>query len=430
MTEFHPLLRQRADQLVEEFAQLEADMAKGSNSKGAHYTPENAQKFNRLSNFVENYDNYKAYEKEHKELEKMIADANEDPEIKEEASKEKWELEVTMNKLLKVLKKHVSPSRNPFIDRSTILELRPGVGGSEAMLFCQELLNMYSNYASKKRWRTNLISMTESPSGGITEAILTINKPGSYAMFQYEGGVHRVQRVPATEGKGRVHTSTAAVVVLPQMNSGDSKHGGQGNPEESDEAEKTFAPGEVRVDVMRASGAGGQHVNRTESAVRLTHIPTGIVVSMQDERSQHKNKAKAFMILRARIAERERLEQIEIEKRKRTSQVSTTRRSYRIRTYNFNRKRVSDHRCRRSWFFLPEFLRGEVEPFEEVVETMDAISQERALRELIAAEGNGTYVEPEMEENENEEDEENEENEEEDEEEEDAEDDDEPNPKK
>lgn len=409
------MLRQRADQLVEEFAQLEADMAGGSNSGGAHYTPENAQKFNRLSGFVENYDTYKSYEKDYKELESMIEDANEDPEIKEEASKEKWELEVTMNKLLKVLKKHVSPARNPFIDRSTILELRPGVGGSEAMLFCQELLNMYTNYASKKRWRTQLISVTENPAGGITEAILTINKPGSYAMFQYEGGVHRVQRVPATESKGRVHTSTAAVVVLPQMNSGDSKHGGQGNPEESDEAEKTFAPGEVRIDVMRASGAGGQHVNRTESAVRLTHIPTGIVVSMQDARSQHKNKAKAFMILRARIADRERLEQIEIEKRKRTSQVSTTRRSYRIRTYNFNRKRVSDHRCRRSWFFLPEFLRGEVEPFEEVVETMDTIQQERALKELIAAENNGVYVEPEAEENdeenENEEEEEDDEDE-------------------
>ena len=188
------------------------------------------------------------------------------------------------------------------------------------MIFAQDLLNMYAGYAQNKKWKFHLISKSENQSGsGIVDAILSIDEPGSYNRLRHEAGVHRVQRIPATETKGRTHTSTAAVVVLPQM--------GEESEKASDAYERSFKPDEIRIDVMRASGKGGQHVNTTDSAVRITHFPSGIVVSMQDERSQHKNKAKAFAILRARLAEKERQEKEEKERSVRKDQVTTTDRS-------------------------------------------------------------------------------------------------------
>lgn len=340
-------------------------------SADAGYTQEKATRLSKLGHVVSELQEYKSAEAEYAELKTMM----EDPQLKEEAEAEFEETRAKLEKLALDLQGQILPS-NPFLDRGTLLELRPGVGGSEAMLFTENLLEMYQLYASKRRWKTDLVAITPNPAGGITEAILSIDYPGSYERMQFEGGVHRVQRVPATESKGRVHTSTAAVVVLPQMNEDSS-----GN---TDEAERSFGPNEVRIDIMRSRGAGGQHVNTTDSAVRLTHIPSGIVVAMQDERSQHKNKAKAFMVLRARLAEMERVKKIAEEKSKRTAQVTTTLRSDKIRTYNYVQNRITDHRCGFTSYHLEEIMvGGETSRFDEIVDAMDKYSKEETIRELI-----------------------------------------------
>lgn len=366
----HPLLRTRADQLSAEQKVLSEEMSAGGSDT---YTSEKATRFSKLTHLADEYSEYLSAEQEYDELESML----EDPQLRADAESEMPSLEEKLESLASSLQSQILPT-NPFVEKGAILELRPGVGGSEAMIFTQDLLEMYQNYSNKQRWASQVVSLTSSPAGGITEAIITIDQPGAYAQFQYEGGVHRVQRIPATESKGRVHTSTAAVVVLPQLNSDTSGA--------SDEAERTFAPGEVRIDVMRARGAGGQHVNTTESAVRLTHIPTGIVVAMQDERSQHKNKAKAFMVLRARVAERERLEKIEEEKGKRTAQVSTTLRSDKIRTYNYVQNRITDHRCNNTSYHLMEYISGDPDAFDDMVKAMDKYTQESMLKDMIANE--------------------------------------------
>ncbi|CDO53293.1 similar to Saccharomyces cerevisiae YGL143C MRF1 Mitochondrial polypeptide chain release factor involved in stop codon recognition and hydrolysis of the peptidyl-tRNA bond [Geotrichum candidum] len=362
----HPMLRERAEQLSAEHEKLATQL-----SSAEEYDQEKATKLSKLSGIVAELEEYKNAEAEYEELQTMMSD----PQLKEEAEEEFISTKEKLEKLALDLQGKILPS-NPFLDKATLLEMRPGVGGSEAMIFTQDLMEMYQNYASKKRWPNQVISITHNPAGGVTEAILSIDYPGSYERLQFEGGVHRVQRVPATESKGRVHTSTAAVVVLPQMTEDSS-----GN---TDEAERSFAPSEVRVDVMRARGAGGQHVNTTDSAVRLTHIPTGIVVAMQDERSQHKNKAKAFMVLRARLAELERVQKVAEEKSKRTAQVTTTLRSDKIRTYNYVQNRITDHRCGFTSYHLEEVVSGsEPSRFDEIVDAMDKFTKTETIKELI-----------------------------------------------
>lgn len=367
----HPLLRERAEQLTAEHDSISKEL-----SEDEGYTKEKATRLSNLASIVSEFEQYKTAEAEYLELEVMMND----PQLKEEAETEFEQTAQTLEKLALTLQGQILPS-NPFLDKGTILELRPGVGGSEAMLFTENLLEMYQLYASKRRWQSQVISITPNQAGGITEAILSIDYPGSYERMQFEGGVHRVQRVPATESKGRVHTSTAAVVVLPQMNEDSS-----GN---TDEAERSFGPNEVRIDIMRSRGAGGQHVNTTDSAVRLTHIPTGIVVAMQDERSQHKNKAKAFMILRARLAEQERVRKVAEEKSKRTAQVTTTLRSDKIRTYNYVQNRITDHRCGFTSYHLEEVMTGgETSRFDEIVDAMDKFTKTETIKELIESNEN------------------------------------------
>lgn len=362
----HPLLRERAEQLTLEHENLGKEL-----STDDGYTQEKATRLSKLSRVVSELEEYKAAEAEYTELKSMM----EDPQLKDEAESEFEETTQKLEKLALDLQGQILPT-NPFLEKGTLLELRPGVGGSEAMLFTENLLEMYQNYASKRRWQSQIVAITPNPAGGITEAILSIDWPGSYERMQFEGGVHRVQRVPATESKGRVHTSTAAVVVLPQMSEDSS-----GN---TDEAERSFGPNEVRIDVMRSRGAGGQHVNTTDSAVRLTHIPSGIVVAMQDERSQHKNKAKAFMVLRARLAEQERVKKIAEEKSKRTAQVTTTLRSDKIRTYNYVQNRITDHRCGFTSYHLEEIMTGgETSRFDEIVDAMDKFVKTETIKELI-----------------------------------------------
>jgi peptide chain release factor 1 len=360
----HPLLVQKAEKLVKEHDDLADDISSGEHG----FDTGKATKLARLSAVVERFNNYKRAQQEFEELKALL----DDPSLKGEAESEIEDAKSTLESLAENLQNKLVPT-NPFIDKACMLELRPGVGGSEAMIFANDLLNMYKNYALKNGWPHKVLSISTTPTGnGLTEAIFSIDHPGSYERLQYEGGVHRVQRVPETESKGRVHTSTAAVVVLPQMNV---------SSDNMEEAEREFSPGEVRMDLMRSRGAGGQHVNTTDSAVRLTHIPTGIVVSMQDERSQHKNRAKAYMVLRARIAEKERIEKEEEERKKRTDQVTTTNRSDKIRTYNYSQNRITDHRCGFTAYKLEEVMSGE--KFDEVVDAMDSFAKTEGMKQIL-----------------------------------------------
>lgn len=328
-------------------------------------------KFSSLSSVL---DNYNAYTQDMENLTSLLEIINEesDAELVEEANAELEQVVPLVNKTSNALRKRLLP---PILhsDRPAILELRPGVGGSEAGIFTQDLLSMYINFANYMRWPYKIISESLSGNGFLNEAIVSIDHPGAYNTLRHESGVHRVQRIPATEAKGRIHTSTAAVVVLPKMS--------DGTEQSLKEDERLFAPGEVRIDTMRAGGKGGQHVNTTDSAVRLVHIPTGIMVMQQDERSQPKNKAKAFSILRARLAQLEREKEIAEQKKIRTDQVTTTDRSDKIRTYNYPQNRVTDHRCGYSVHDLPGFMQGP--KLEEMLEKLDEHEFEERLQVLI-----------------------------------------------
>ncbi|QGN17556.1 peptide chain release factor 1 [Kluyveromyces marxianus] len=368
--EFKPLhssLLSRARLYEKELRELE-DML----SQGGSFDLEKQKKFAKLSTIVDAYSKYQEDLKQYNELQEIV---QLDPSLKEEAESDIAVLLPELDKTGKSLASKLLPP-HPFAEKPSILELRPGVGGSEAMIFTQDLLNMYINYANYHRWKWSLISKTENASGtGVLEAILNIDEPGSYDKLKFEAGVHRVQRVPATETKGRTHTSTAAVVVLPKM----------GEESESDAYERTFKPDEIRIDVMRASGKGGQHVNTTDSAVRLTHYPSGIVISMQEERSQHRNKAKAFAILRARLAEKERLEKEEKERNARKDQVSSTDRSDKIRTYNYPQNRITDHRCGYTLYDIEGVMKGErLDDVIDALEMFDADQKSKLLLEEMS----------------------------------------------
>jgi len=227
-------------------------------------------------------------------------------------------------------------------ERSAILEVRAGAGGSEAQLFTEDLFNMYQKYAELKNWQFEILDLAKTGVGGYREASASITGEGVFGRLKFEAGVHRVQRVPQTEAQGRVHTSTATVAILPE-------------PEEVD---IKIHPKDLRIDVYRASGAGGQHVQKTESAVRITHIPTGVVVAIQDERSQHQNKLKAMKILRARLYEAERIKHAELRDADRKAQVGTGERNERIRTYNYQQSRITEHRCNQNFFGIEAMMSG------------------------------------------------------------------------
>ena len=301
----------------------------------------------------------RAAERAQMDAEAMLAD----PEMKELAEAELYELKDQIPALEHEIRLALLP-KDEADDRSAILEIRPAAGGDEAGLFAAELFAMYQKYADLRGWRFEILEYGDTGLGGLKEGIAEITGRSVFARLKYESGVHRVQRVPATESQGRIHTSTVTVAVLP----------------EAEEVDVQIDEGDLRIDVYRASGAGGQHVNKTESAVRITHIPTGIVVAMQEEKSQHKNRAKAMKILRARMYEQQRASLHATRAADRKSQVGTGDRSERIRTYNFPQGRVSDHRINLTLYKIDRVIIGELDEF------IDALTAEDQAARL-AAEG-------------------------------------------
>ena len=301
---------------------------------------------------VKKYKEYKKARADMADAKEMLEDG--DDEMRELAKMEISELEDTISQQEEELKVLLLP-KDPNDEKNVILEIRAGTGGDEAALFGADLLRMYTRYAERNRWKTELMEINETGIGGIKEAVMLIKGKGAYSRLKYESGAHRVQRVPETESSGRVHTSAATVAVLPEV----------------DDVEVDLNPNDVRVDVYRASGNGGQCVNTTDSAVRLTHEPTGLVVTCQDEKSQIKNKEKAFKVLRSRLYDLKMQEQNKEIADQRKSQVGSGDRSERIRTYNFPQGRVSDHRIGMTIYKLDNFLDGDLDEIIDGLITSD-----------------------------------------------------------
>ena len=286
---------------------------------------------------------YVNYENEKKDLEKILKDKDNDAEIIEMAEKDLNEMKSNKEKYENELKIFLLP-KDEDDDKNAIVEIRAGTGGLEASLFCSDLFKMYEKVCAKKKWKLEIINISKSDAGGFKEVIFSVSGDDIYSYLKYESGVHRVQRIPETETQGRVHTSAATIAVLP----------------EAEEVDIQIKESDLRIDVFRAGGPGGQSVNTTDSAVRITHIPSGVVVSQQDEKSQHKNKAKALKILRSRVYEVEKKKKDQERSSNRRNQIGTGDRSERIRTYNFPQGRVTDHRINLTLHKLDEFLSGEI----------------------------------------------------------------------
>jgi len=317
-----------------------------------------------LAPIVETVKNYRGIVAEIEGLDSLMADAATDAEMRAMAASERPQLEQKRAALEREIKLALLP-KDAMDDRNVILEIRAGTGGDEAALFAGDLFRMYERYAANQGWKVEVISASEGTMGGFKEIIAEIRGRGAFARLKFESGVHRVQRVPDTEAQGRIHTSTATVAVLP----------------EAADVDIDIDDDDLKIDTLRSGGAGGQHVNKTESAVRVTHIPTGIVVMMQEDRSQHRNRAKAMAVLRARLYDFERQKRDAARAAERRGQVGSGDRSERIRTYNFPQGRVSDHRINLTLYKLPQVIEGEA-----LGEIIDALVTEHQA-ELLAAEG-------------------------------------------
>ena len=355
------LPEQKLDALLARHRAVESELA-------TQVTPETYVKLSRefaeLGPVVETVRNYRNVTSEIEDLDALIADSSTDAEMRTMAAAEKPQLEQRRAALEQEIKLALLP-KDAMDERNVILEIRAGTGGDEASLFAGNLFRMYERYAAKQDWKVEVISASEGTMGGYKEIVAEIQGRGAFAKLKFESGVHRVQRVPDTEGSGRIHTSTATVAVLP----------------EAAEVDIDIAEDDLKIDTLRSGGAGGQHVNKTESAVRMTHIPTGIVVMMQEDRSQHRNRAKAMAILRARLYDYERQRQDAARAAERRGQVGSGDRSERIRTYNFPQGRVSDHRIDLTLYKLPQVIEGEA--LGEIIEAL--MTEHQA--ELLAAEG-------------------------------------------
>lgn len=307
---------------------------------------------------------YREYQKANQTLEenKEMLDGEKDEELREMLKEEINELKDLVPRLEQEIHILLLP-KDPNDERNVILEIRAGAGGDEAGIFANDLFRMYTRYAERQNWKVEMMNMNDTGVGGIKEVIVMIKGNGAYSKLKYESGVHRVQRVPATESSGRIHTSTATVAVLPEV----------------DEVEVNINQNDLKFDVFRASGNGGQCVNTTDSAVRLTHLPTGIVISMQDEKSQLKNRAKALQILQAKLYDKYLSEQQEEVAADRKSQVGTGDRSAKIRTYNFPQGRITDHRINMTVYKLDNFLDGDI---ADMIEAIISYDQSEKLKNI------------------------------------------------
>jgi peptide chain release factor 1 len=348
----------KIEELINKHSLLEKDLSSGEVDKKLF--AEKSKEYADLNEIIDDIKKYYSYEKNKSDIQKILDDKKSDIELVRMAEIELNDLKLEKENNEKKIKMFLLP-KDEADKKNAIIEIRAGTGGLEASLFAADLFKMYERVSHKKRWVVELISISRSEAGGLKEVIASIKGNNIYSTLKYESGVHRVQRVPDTETQGRVHTSAATVAVLP----------------EAEEVDLKINETDLRIDVFRAGGPGGQSVNTTDSAVRITHIPSGLSVSQQDEKSQHKNKAKGMKILRARLYELER-SRIETERSKdRKNKIGTGDRSERIRTYNFPQGRVTDHRINLTLHKLEEFLEGEI--FDEMIEALTLQAQEERL---------------------------------------------------
>ena len=342
----------KLDRVVDRAEELRAQLTAGLSGDSF---ARSSRELSELEPIVARIGDLRAAERAAQEAEAMLAD----PEMKALAEAELHELRSNLPALQREIRLALLP-RDAADERSAILEVRPAAGGDEAGLFAAELFGMYQRYAATKGWRFELMDYADTELGGLKEGVAEISGRGVFARLKYESGVHRVQRVPSTESQGRIHTSTVTVAVLP----------------EAEEVDVQVNESDLRIDTYRASGAGGQHINKTDSAVRITHIPSGVVVAMQEERSQHKNRAKAMKVLRARLYEQQRSSLAATRGADRKAQVGTGDRSERIRTYNFPQGRVSDHRINLTLHKIDRVMLGEL---DDIVDALTADDQAARL---------------------------------------------------
>jgi len=355
------LPQQKLDALLARHALVESELATGL---AADAYVRLSREFAELSPVVDVIKAYRAANKEIADLDALANDNGGDAEMRRLAQTEKQAVEERRDRLAQQLRIALVP-KDAMDDHNAILEIRAGTGGDEAALFAGDLFRMYERYAATQGWKVEILSISEGSKGGFKEIIAEVRGRGVFAKLKFESGVHRVQRVPDTEASGRIHTSAATVAVLPEV----------------EDVDIHINEADLKIDTMRSQGAGGQHVNKTESAIRITHLPSGIVVMVQEERSQHKNRAKAMTMLRAKLYDQERSKRDAERAAERRGQVGSGDRSERIRTYNFPQGRVTDHRINLTLYTLPKVMEG-----EGLAEIIDALITEHQA-ELLAAEG-------------------------------------------
>jgi peptide chain release factor 1 len=355
------LPQHRLDALLSRHSMVENELA--TNLSRDDYV-KLSREFSELGPVIEAIKAYRMVIAEMDDLDALIADAATDAEMRKLAESEKPALQVRKEKLEQQIQLALIP-KDAMDDHDAILEIRAGTGGDEAALFAGDLFRMYERYAAQQGWKTEILSISEGTKGGFKEIVAEVHGRGVFAKLKFESGVHRVQRVPDTEASGRIHTSAATVAVLPEVEDVDIK----------------INDDDLKIDTMRAQGAGGQHVNKTESAIRITHLPSGIIVFVQEERSQHKNKAKALAYLRTKLYDQQRSKLDAERAAERRGQIGSGDRSERIRTYNFPQGRVTDHRINLTLYKLPQVMEGEA-----LHELIDALVTEHQA-ELLAAEG-------------------------------------------
>jgi len=355
------LPQQKMDALLARHSLVESELASGL-APDAYVKL--SREFAELSPVVESIKAYRKTDKDIADLTALVEDSGTDSEMRKLADAERHELQKHKENLAHKIRLALLP-KDATDDHNAILEIRAGTGGDEASLFAGDLFRMYERYAAKQGWKTEILSLNEGTKGGFKEIVAEVSGRGVFAKLKFESGVHRVQRVPDTEASGRIHTSAATVAVLPEV----------------EDVDIQINDADLKIDTMRAGGAGGQHVNKTESAIRITHIPSGIVVAVQEERSQHKNRAKAMTMLRAKLYDQQRSKLDAERAAERRGQVGSGDRSERIRTYNFPQGRVTDHRINLTLYKLPQVMEGEA--LDEVINAL--VTEHQA--ELLAAEG-------------------------------------------